>query len=1040
MKRLFTAFLLVLLSAGMALAQRTITGVLTSEDGETLVGATVKVKDAQVGTRTDNDGRYTITVPAENNTLVFSYTGLATQEVALGVENVLDVVMATNAVLSEAVVTALGITREERSLGYGITEVDGKAIAGSGEVNAIQGLAGKSSGVQVIGSGGTPGASSKILIRGNKSFTGENQPLMVVDGMPYDNQTNGSVAGDYPFNANLSGVNNSNRALDLNPTDIESVNVLKGPAAAALYGSRAANGVLIITTKKGRRGVGVEFSSSVGFDQVNKLPEMQMEYGQGTGGGAYNAATGVVTPEGNYVFNTPLSWGPRIGTPGVPEVANSFDNLDAYFETGITWNNNISVSMGNDNTRVRLSYGNTNQEGIVPNTELKRNSFRLNTESTYGRFKLLGTAAYANTRDTKAQNGSNLSGVMLGLTRMPPSFNINGGEGPNGYDNPDGSSYTYFSIYDNPLWSAYNNPLTGEVNRLTGNIMGTYTFTEWLDVSARIGVDQYTDERKQVFAIGANDPPAPVGEVWENTKTRLEVNTDIFANVYPTLGGKFDLRVTGGVNLNSRKDEDLFARGRNLAVPGFYNLGNASDLYTSQATTEQRIAGIFANAALAWDNQLYLELTGRNDWASTFGEDLRESGYFYPSASLAWVFTEGLGLDDRVLSFGKVRASVAQAGREPIPYATITYFTSPFVTDGFTDGLGFPYGGQNGFGYSQTLGNQNLEPEINTTYEVGANLIFFKDRIDLDVNWYLNKNTNLLVFRPIAASTGYEQIFQNFGEMENRGWEIELGLKPIVKKNFQWMINANFTRNENEVTQLAPGVDEIDIEAAFASIGSFAIVGQPYGALYATRWLRNDQGQLVIRPNGIPAIDPLRGNVGNPYPDWTMGITNAFSFYGVTISGLLDIREGGDLWNGTLARLNRFGTTKASGDGRDQSYLIEGVKQSDGTPNDVRISANSYFSNYVGDSGSAAVEQTIQDGSWVRLRELTVGYDLPIPKNKYLYRANIYFTGRNLWLSTDYEGVDPETSLTGAGSNVGGFDYFNMPSTKSFIFGLNLGF
>jgi TonB-linked SusC/RagA family outer membrane protein len=1040
MKRLFTTFVVVLLAAGLAMAQRTITGVVTGEDGETLVGATIKVKDAPIGTRSDADGRYSLTVPAEYNTLEFSYTGFGTQEIILGPSNAVDVTMATGSVLSEAVVTALGITREEKSLGYGVTQVDGDDISRSGEVNAIQGLAAKSSGVQVIGSGGTPGASSKILIRGNKSFSGDNQPLMVVDGMPYDNQTSSTVAGDYPFNANLSGVNNSNRAIDLNSADIESINILKGPAAAALYGSRAANGVLIVTTKKGRRGINVDVGSSVGFDKVNKLPDLQQQYGQGSGGGAYNATTGEIKDAGNYVANFPQSWGPRIGTAGIPEVAQAYDNLDAYFETGLTWNNNIAVSMGNENTKLRLSYGNTDQEGIVPNTELKRNTFRLTSESTIGRFKLLGTAAYANTRDTKTQNGSNLSGVMLGLTRMPPSFNILGGEGPNGYDNPDGSSYTYFSIYDNPLWSAYNNTLTGDVDRITGNIMGSFAATSWLDFTARVGVDQYTDDRKQVYAIGANDPPAPVGEIWENTKRRLEVNTDIYGTLHPTLQGKFGVRFIGGVNLNSRRDDDNFSRGRNLAIPGFYNMSNASDLYTSQVTEERRIAGLYGNLNVSWDDQLFLELSGRNDWASTFGEDKRKSGFFYPSASLAWAFTEGLNLNDNVLSFGKIRASVAQAGREPAPYRTATYFNSPFITDGFTDGFGFPYGGQNGFGYSATLGNKSLEPEINTTYEIGTNLIFFKDRIDLDVNWYLNKNTNLLVFRPIAASTGYEQIYANFGEMENRGWEIELGLKPIVTKNFQWEIESNFTRNENEVTKLAPGVDEIDIEAAFASIGAYAIVGQPFGAFYGTQWDRNAEGQLLIKANGLPQVAATRGNLGNPYPDWTMGIRNIFSFYGFTINGLLDIREGGDLWNGTYARLNRFGTTQESADGRNQTYVIPGVKIADGTPNNIPISANSYFSNYVGDSGSAATEQAIQDGSWVRLRELTLGYDIPLPKNKYIYRANVYFTGRNLWLSTDYKGVDPETSLTGAGSNVGGFDYFNMPSTKSFIFGINLGF
>ncbi|MCB0574340.1 MAG: TonB-dependent receptor, partial [Saprospiraceae bacterium] len=369
--------------------------------------------------------------------------------------------------------------------------------------------------------------------------------------------------------------------------------------------------------------------------------------------------------------------------------------------------------------------GNSNQTGIVPNTKLNRNSFRLSSESQFGKFKLSGSAAYVNTKDTKAQNGSNLSGIMLGLTRMPPSFNILGGPGANGYDTRDGQSWTYFSAYDNPLWSAYNNPLTGDVNRITGNITGTLSLTSWLDLTARLGADSYNDQRKQVFAVGAQDPPAPVGEIWENTKNRLEVNTDLFAAFKPQLEGRFGVTFTLGTNLNSRRDDDIFSRGRNLAVPGFYNLSNASDLYNSKTTFERRLAGIFGDLGVSFDNQLYLNLTGRNDWASTFGEDARKKGFFYPSANLSWVFSEMLD-NHEVFSFGKVRLSYAKAGIEPAPYRTATYYVAPFITDGFTDGLGFPFGGQNGFGLSSTLGNADLEPELNTTYEAGFNVKFFR--------------------------------------------------------------------------------------------------------------------------------------------------------------------------------------------------------------------------------------------------------------------------------------------------------------------------
>ncbi|MCB9312338.1 MAG: SusC/RagA family TonB-linked outer membrane protein [Lewinellaceae bacterium] len=1034
MRRWTLLLVMIFVTLGMAQAQRTVSGTVTDENGEALIGASVLAKGTTAGTITNVDGQYRLEVPAGSNVLVFSYTGFTTQEVTLGASNIVDATMSEGVTLETAVVTALGISKEEKSLGYAVKSVEGGAVVRSGEVNVVQGLAAKSSGVQVIGSGGTPGASSKILIRGNSTFTGNNQPLFVVDGVPYDNQTNGSVAGDYPFNAGLSGVNNSNRALDINPNDIESMNILKGPAAAALYGTRAANGVILITTKRGKKGLSVDISSSLALDQVNKLPELQDMYSGGNGGGRFDA-NGNVVAAGAFGTNTSASWGSLIG-PDNPDAPRAYDNYDQFFETGQTWNNNVAISAGNENSQIRFSYGNTNQTGIVPNTELQRNSFRLNADTKVGALKFSAFANYTNTQDIKAQNGSNLSGVMLSLTRMHANFDVVGGEGPNGYDNPDGSPYNYFFAYDNPLWSAYNNPLTGDVDRITGGITGTWSPLTWLDVTARVGVDNYTDRRKQIFAVGAFDPPAPVGEVWENTQRHREINTDIFATANKALTSSIEGSLTVGMNLNSRFDDDAFARGRNLAIPGFYNLSNASDLYNSQVTTEKRLAGVYFAAGASWANQLYVQVTGRNDWASTFGADARDKGFFYPGANLSWVFSENFESD--IVSFGKVRLSWAQAGIEPPAYRTVTYFNAPFITDGFTDGLGFPYGGQNGFGQSSSLGNVDLEPEVVTTIEAGVQLKLFNNRINLDLNYYDAQSSNLLVLRPIAPSTGFEAAFTNIGEMSNKGFEIELGANIVNTRNFSWDINANWTKNVNEVTKLVTGVDEINVEAAFSSIGSFAIVGDPYGAFYGTQWQRDANGNLVINSAGVPIVAPGRGNLGNPFPDWLAGINNSFNIYGVQVSALLDIREGGALWNGTLARLHRLGRTQASGDNRGESFIIPGVKE-DGTPNDIPVDAFTYYNRYVGDNG-AATEQAIQDGSWVRLRELTVGYDIPMANDGFVKRLNIYFTGRNLWLQTDYEGVDPETSLTGAGSNVGGFDYFNMPSTKSFIFGLNASF
>ncbi len=1035
MKRLLTTLALLFALTGLALAQRTVVGTVKGDDGEALIGASVRVKGTNSGAVTDATGKFTVSVPPSANTLVFTYTGFSTKELVLGPSNVVDVVLESGTVLQEAVVTALGITRSEKSLGYSVTKVEGSTVTGSGEVNAIQALAAKSSGVQVIGSAGTPGASSKILIRGNSSFQLDNQPLIVIDNIPYDNAVNSVIGSDYPFNPNLQGVNESNRALDINPNDIENISVLKGPTASSLYGTRAANGVILITTKKGTKGhlkVGYDFS--YGIDKVNKLPDLQSQYGQGNGGGAaITDANNMVTgsdPIGVAATETPNSWGPL--------ATQHFDNLDTYFNDGRSIVNNISFAGGSDNTAFRFAYGNANQTGIVPNTELKRNTFRLTATTGVDKFKISVSGAYTALQDKKAQNGSNLSGVMLALTRMPTDFNILGGNSPLGYENLDGSQYTYFSAYDNPLWSAYHNPNKTNLGRFSGSIGFDYLPVDWLTFTMRIGTDMYNDARQQIWDIGAQNFD-PRGEVWESNIRHEEVNTDFLA-AFKKRFGDISTNVTIGSQLNHREDKTNFARGTVLAAANFYNLKNAANLYADDQDLLHRIAGVFGTVDIGYKDLVYLTIGGRNDWASTFGPRAKNS-FFYPNAALSFVPTEMMD-ENSVLSYLKIRLSYAKAGREPLIYSSRTYYSRPTFTDGFTNGISFPYLGQNGFtrgiGNPNILGNEMLRPEINTSYEAGFDVRLWRNRVRAAFTYYVSKSSDLLVVRPIAATSGFSFFTGNIGEMENKGVEAELDVDVVRVRDFTWTLGGNFSKNKNEVTKLAPGVDQFSIESAFTGIGSYAIVGQPYGAIFGTKWQRNDNGQLIIGANGLPKVADEEGFLGNPYPDYTAAIRNTLKFKGLSLTGLLDIRQGGILWNGTYARLNRIGRTQESADGRDKYYVIDGVK-ADGTPNDVRISSFNYFRTFMGDGGAYAVENAIQDGSWIRLRELTLSYEFPKFINA-IQGLSIYVTGRNLWLNTDYKGVDPETSLTGAGSNVGGFDYFNMPNTKSYIVGLRANF
>jgi len=1030
---------------------RLIVGTVKSgKDQSSLANVSVTVKGTNISTFSDNEGRYAINAPQSAKQIVFllnNYKSL-TADIPSGSDQ-LDVVMEEDPVgMSTVTITALGISRQQRALGYATQNVSGKEIAGSGEQNVVQAISSKVAGAFVQGSGGTPGASAKIILRGNATFNGNNQPLMVVDGVPIDNSTSQTTAGDYPFNMNLQGVNQSNRGVDINPDDVESINVLKGPAAAALYGVRGANGAIIITTKRGKAGRGgknfsATFSSSVEWSKVNKLPEIQMTYGQGaTGGGRSIDSAGVrkayagVVPPGWTIVDagtsnpgTPASWGPK--------VANPIDNMKDFFQTGVAYNNNFSINAGGERTTVRASIGNLRQSGIVPNTEFKRTSVRVNTDTRLTNKISFGSSInFINSGGIRAQNGSNLSGVMLSILRSPVDFNLRGGQGEDFWKNPDGSNYTYLPFYDNPYWSCYENPFTDDVNRILGNTYITYRPLDWIDVTYRVGIDQYTDTRKQIFAVGSNQPDnAPGGEINENIQRYKEFYSDLLITARRELNEDLNLNVILGNNLNNRFSSDQFLRGRDLAIPDFYNLSNASNLYASSGTGRVKTAAMYLNAELAYKSMLYLNVTGRNEWASTFGT--AKSSFFYPSANASFVFTEAIG-SNNILSYGKMRIAYAQAGINPPAYATRTYFTQPTFTDGFTSGLNFPYLGMNGFGQSNGLGNSALEPERNTGMEIGFDLRFLKGRATLDVTLYNQKSTNIILGMPLAPSTGYSSVVQNAGEMQNKGIELVIGATPVKTDKFSWDINLNWASNRNEVLKLAPGVDEISTEAAFASNGSYAIVGEPYGVIYGTKWRRNEAGELLIGANGLPLVDPKRGRIGSPYPKWYGGLRNTLSYKGVNLTFLWDVREGGEIWNGTWGRMMQLGRTKES-EARDREYLIEGVRASDGQPNTRKISAYDYFRTFKGDAGSYASENAIQDGSWVRLRELGISYNVKVG-SKFLQSVDLGITGKNVLLFTDYTGVDPETSLTGAGSNIGGFDYFNNPGMKSWIANVKFNF
>jgi TonB-linked SusC/RagA family outer membrane protein len=1018
LKGFMMLFFVLILQSGIA-QEKKITGVVSDNAGIPLPGVSVLVKGTKLGAQTDFDGKYVINA-ASNQVLIFSYIGMKTQEVTVS-SSVINVKMldAGAQELESVVVTALGIKRSEKTLGYAVSKINADEITKSGEQNVLQALAGKAAGVQVIGTGGTPGASSKIIIRGVNTILGSSDPLIVVDGVPIDNTTSQTSAGDNPFNANLSGINNSNRALDINPEDIENVSVLKGPAAAALYGERAGNGVIIYTTKKGKtgKGLGIDYTTSLAIDKVSQLPARQSKYVQGTSGTAT-----AVNP------NTPQSWGPSAEQLGIP----MYDNVGNFFTEGLTFTNNISFYGGDDKATYRASYGNVTQTGMIPETGLKRNTLRVVGDlKLSNKWKTGGSLQYTHTTNTLAQNGSNSSGVMLSLLRSVGNFDLRN------YKDSEGNNLNYISSYDNPYFTVNENPATSDVNRVFGNMYLTYTPGTWLSLTVKGGIDAYSDYRKQIYAISSNgDNLAGIGEVAFNNINNKQFYADFLANgLLPLKSEWLKINYTAGLNLRSSQSTDVFSRGKELAVRGLYNLSNATQLYASNEDNNIMSRAVFGQLEFDVKNQLFITGSVRKEWSSTYGTDANSA--IFPAASASWLLSNSFTLPEWT-TFAKLTYAYGEVGIAPAPYRTISTYSQPFMTDGFTDGLSFPYNGINGMAVSGRLGNQQLKPERVLGHEVGLNTKFFENRLTFDVNLYYKTSKDLLIDMPLPQSSGFAVVYQNAAELVNKGVEVEFGYDIFEKRRpFQWNINLNWAKNENKVTDIAGNLDEISIETAFGSVGYYAVKGEPLGSFYGTKWQRNADGQKIIGTDGLPLLQNEIGNLGNSAPKWTGGIRNTFSYKRVTLSGLLDFRHGGSVYNGTLARLHNFGVSEASAD-REHTYVVEGVKQ-DGTPNDIAITAKNYYQKYLGDGGGAS-EEAITDVNWIRLRDITLSYDFNVKKIGVFNSAQLSFTGRNLWLNTNYKGVDPETSLTGAGSRINGLDYFNNPGSKSFIMSLKVGF
>lgn len=1020
MKKLLIYLFFSYLFAGIAIAQnRTITGIVREKTSqEPLPGVTVLEKGTNNGSVTDIDGNFSLFVKP-GATLVISFIGMDTQEIPVANSNRIEVELAPSTEqVDEVVVTAMGIRKETKALGYAVQEVKGSELVKVKEPNLINSLNGKIAGVNVTNSSGAPGASSQIIIRGGTSLTGDNQPLFVVDGIPIDNS---AVSGD-SGNGGLSATATytANRGMDLNSDDIESISVLKGPAAAALYGLKAAAGAIIITTKKGQSGVPeVTISSKMKLDFANRYPDKQKMYGQGN--------------DGTNDTSTDNSW-------GAPISGETYDNIDNFFEPAWSYDVTGSVSGGNESATYFISMNRLDQNGIVPTTNYTKNSFRFNGEQEKGWFTIGMNTNYVYSQTTKTLTGSGLygsggTGAIMSLLNWPSSSNMENWQNE-GERVPLVTDVEPQDDVDNPYWTANKNPVTDDLHRFIGSGYVTMAPTEWLSSTYRMGVDHYNMYTRSItFPGSAVEEPYTDGAVTETQRENniLTSNFTISANKKVN---DFDLSLLVGHNY----EQTTYYRNRQKAIgllSDFISINNAdadNKNYENYRSTK-RLVSAFGELSVNYKNIAYLSVTGRNDWSSTLSPENRS--FFYPSVSGSFVFSEFF--EDNLknaFSFGKIRASWSQVGKDAPVYQTATYLDSPVNSIG------------GGYKNSYTGGNPNLKPETTESTELGLDLRFLNGRFGVDFTYYDTQSKDQIISPRVTMATGYIFQYVNFGTVINKGVEITLTGKPIQSTDFNWNTSVNISHNEGTVEDLPQEdyllyVDDVQIGPA----KSASVNNGHFLALTGQRWEMTDEGKVILDSNsGYPITSTVATNiVGDREPDLLLGWNNSFSYKNWNLSFLVDVRIGGDVYNATEYAMVYSGTSALTAN-RGESATFEGVMvNSEGEYEETTSTAEmnqAYYQNvYVADAS-----HFITSVNWFRLRSASLSYQLPktlCQKIGFVQGADLSLSGTNLLLFTNYDGMDPEVSAGGSGvigAGSTGIDYAGVPATTNVSLGLNIKF
>lgn len=1045
-------FLLVMPSLVWA-QQRQISGQVSADNGQPVAAASVLVKGTTTGVTADEQGRFTITVPSSNAVLVISAAGFRPQELRLGKGDSYTVTLKSGDDLSEVIVTAFGIRKEKKALGYSAQDIKADDIVASRQPNLINAMQGKMAGVQINSGGGAPGQGARILIRGVKSLdpNRNNQPLFVIDGIVIDNSTDVRGATATDAQASLRGM--SNRASDINPDDIETISVLKGGAATALYGQAGSNGVVVITTKSAKAGkMKVTLTTTYGIDEVNKFPDVQMTYTQGF---IYNPPNRpIYTP-----FEFFPSWGPVVSEAQAIDPTHPAAIQHHYkqgYQQGNQWRTSINLSGGNENALLSASLSHFKQKGVIPFSDYKNVAAHLK-----GQFKLSEKLKFISSLHFTNSGGYRVNADRFNesLTYWTPRYNVKD------YIKPDGTMNTHHPQYtnNNPIFGNATNRFRDDVYRFIGSVGFTFAPLKWLSFDYRGGIDYYSDFRRH----SAPGPKGVVGEINHGDNglgfvneyrigSRL-LNSNLIATVTKDWTSKLNTVVRVGNDIRDRSFDQTNATGSELDVPDLLTLNNTKVRNNSQYQEKYRIVSVFGDVTIGWDNFLFLNVTGRNDWSSALA--VGNNSFFYPSASLSYVFSDHLQMP-AWLSFGKVRASVAEIGKDTDPYRISNYYTSSVITSS----------GQIMWTRQDSKGDPSLKPERTTTIEVGTELRFLNNRVGLDFTWYKLNSRDQIIPVFVSPTTGFTEVIINAGEVENKGIEVVLNATPVRKKDFSWDVTLNFSRNRNEVVKLRDGLTEIVVGSHFGYVGATAtmkyVPGFPVGNIYGTSYQRyygtavvDDKVSLyrdlpLVISNtagsgrGFPIRDLTQRILGNSQPDWIGGISNTFTYKNLSLSFLFDTHQGHERYNQLGNFMSAFGIARYTED-RTTSRAFAGVLP-DGTENKQVVymgmglgpDGRDYGIGYYRNIHRGVTENFVEDASWVRLRTLSLGYEIPAKAfdKTFIKGATITFTGNNLLLWTDYTGFDPESSSFNAGSNVDAFTGFTYPAVRSYLLTLNVNF